>query len=195
MLKKVSIKKIEDNESPRFLKTQKITFQREGSPEDLTWEMVKSHSSVHIGVFNSDTKEFLFVKQVRIPVLANNPGSDGEVVECVAGLVDKDCSMAQIAKEEILEEIGYDVPLEEITFLRKLYSSVGSKGNVVFCYTAVVTESMKVNEGGGLDDEDIEVVRIPLDDIYDFTQASGKYENVCTDATTLYLVATQLTGI
>ena len=49
------------------------------------------------------------------------PGSIGLTYELCAGIVDKDSSVEQIAKEEILEECGYDVPLgkiEKITSFR-----------------------------------------------------------------------------
>lgn len=42
------------------------------------------------------------------------PGQLGVTYEMCAGIVDKDCSVEQIAKEEVLEECGYDVPLDHI---------------------------------------------------------------------------------
>lgn len=40
------------------------------------------------------------------------PGSLGITHELCAGIVDKDLPDDQIAKEEVLEETGYDVPVE-----------------------------------------------------------------------------------
>lgn len=45
--------------------------------------------------------------------------SNGYSLELCAGIVDKNCQVDEIAKDEILEECGYDVPL---TSLRKLFS-------------------------------------------------------------------------
>ena len=42
------------------------------------------------------------------------PGTMGVTYELCAGIVDKAASLKQIAKEEIFEECGYDVPLEQI---------------------------------------------------------------------------------
>ena len=53
------------------------------------------------------------------------PGRLGVTYEMCAGIVDKDCSVEQIAKEEVLEECGYDVPLrhlEKITVCRWVMS-------------------------------------------------------------------------
>lgn len=40
------------------------------------------------------------------------PASLGIALEMCAGIIDKDKSVEHIAKEEVLEECGYDVPLE-----------------------------------------------------------------------------------
>ena len=42
------------------------------------------------------------------------PGQLGVTHEMCAGIVDKDCSIELVAKEEVLEECGYDVPLDHI---------------------------------------------------------------------------------
>ena len=41
------------------------------------------------------------------------PISAGVTIELCAGLVDKDCSLAETARQEVLEECGYDVPVEQ----------------------------------------------------------------------------------
>ena len=42
------------------------------------------------------------------------PGKLGVTYELCAGIVDKDVSSAEIAKMEVLEECGYDVPVESL---------------------------------------------------------------------------------
>ena len=124
------------------------------------------------------------VKQVRIPVLVNDRSQEGEVYEMCAGLVDKDADIDQIVKEEILEECGYEVPLEDIQHVKTMKSSVGTVGSKSYAYVAVVNETMKVNEGGGLPEEDIAVIRIKFDEVYDFAFESDKH----TDAVTMFLI-------
>ena len=49
---------------------------------------------------------------------AQYPGSLGITYELCSGIVDKDVSLAEIAKLEVLEECGYDIPvssLEKVT--------------------------------------------------------------------------------
>lgn len=42
------------------------------------------------------------------------PASLGIALEMCAGIVDKDLPIENIAKEEVLEECGYDVPLSSL---------------------------------------------------------------------------------
>ena len=49
------------------------------------------------------------------------PGNLGITLELCAGIVDKSCDLIEIAKSEVLEECGYDVPLsclQKITTFR-----------------------------------------------------------------------------
>lgn len=188
MLKNIEVISKTPAKDPKYIKPIMVEYKRSGDKDTLTWEMVEAHNSIHIMIDNTQTKELLFVKQVRIPVLINNPETDGKVVETCAGLIDKNKSIIQIAKEEVLEEMGYDIPLGNIVPLRRLMSSVGTKGGYTECFTATVDESMKVSAGGGLKDEDIEVVRIPYNDALEFVYAKGKYSEVMTDSTTVFLI-------
>lgn len=42
------------------------------------------------------------------------PPAIGITMELCAGIVDKDLPIIEIAREEVLEECGYDVPIERI---------------------------------------------------------------------------------
>ena len=88
--------------------------------------------------------------------------------ELCAGIVDKNCSNKQIAKEEILEECGYDVPVQNLEKISAFYTSVGISGTHQTLYYAQIDESMKVDEGGGLEEEEIEVVYVPLSEAKEF---------------------------
>lgn len=179
MLKKVNILNVSANDAPMFVKTEKIEAERDG--KKFYWERIKGHDSVHVIIYNLTTREFLFVKQVRIPVLVNNPDTNGEVIEACAGLVDKNKPLAEIAKEEILEELGYDVKIDAVNFIKTIKSSVGTIGSNAHLFYAEVSEKEKVSDGGGLDSEDIEVVRVSINDIEKFMT------DATTDAVTLFL--------
>lgn len=54
-----------------------------------------------------------------------------------------------LAREEILEECGYDVPLDKIHLIKKYVTGISLSGTSQHLYYAMIDDSMKVNEGGG----------------------------------------------
>ena len=184
-LKKVEIISEKPLEKAKYLKTVMIEAKREDGKK-IFWEMDKGHDSVHVLVDNIEDEVLELVAQVRIPVLVKQGQSI--CIEACAGLVDKDSSIIQIAKEELEEEMGYDVPLEDIIPVRRYCSNVGNSGGTVQTFRTEVRNSMKTSEGGGLELEDIAIVRIPYTEVTDYIQRNGKYSEVFTDATTLFLM-------
>jgi len=154
-------------ENPEYISTSLATFTQNGQKRD--WEVVQAHDSVAILLYHTQQDAFVLVKQFRPAVYLNN--KDGMTVELCAGIVDKKLSLAHIAKEEIEEECGYDVPFENIEKITSFHTSVGFAGSKQMLYYAEVDESMKVSEGGGVDDEQIEVIYLPVSEskafIYD----------------------------
>lgn len=186
MLKPIEILDVIPNEEPKFVENIAVVYQREGGPVK-TWEMVTRHPSVHAMVYNKTTDEFILVKQVRIPVLLDDLQYDienpGIVYEACAGLIDSELSAPVIMQNEILEELGYAVELDQIQLIRILKSSVGLSGQEALAFVVEVTEDQRVNDGGGLPGEDIEVVRIPYDQIFDLVYDP----DYPTDAITVFL--------
>jgi len=160
-----AINSIEPLKDPKFVKPIKIKYTQKNKTKE--WEAVLSHDSVSILLWHVEKKAFIVVKQLRATVL-NNTKTDGYTYELCAGIVDKDITNKAIAKEEILEECGYDVKLENIEKITSFFTSVGISGTSQTLYFAQVDESMKVSEGGGVEDEDIEVVYIPQKDAKKF---------------------------
>jgi len=150
-----------------YIKTSLATYEQSGTPK--TWEIVQAHDSVAILLYHEEQEAFILVKQFRPAVYLNN--DDGMTIELCAGLIDKPLSLEQIAKEEIEEECGFDVPLEGVERVTSFHTSVGFAGSKQTLYYAKVNESMRVSEGGGIQDEEIEVISLPIKDakalIYD----------------------------
>ena len=59
---------------------------------------------------------------------AKVPGELGLTIELCAGIIDKDLSEVEIAREEVKEECGYLAPLDNFTQIVKFPSSVGVSG-------------------------------------------------------------------
>jgi len=141
-------------ENSSFVKTKRMSYTQKGRAK--VWDMVEVHDSVAILLYHKNKNAFVLVKQFRPPVFLHN--EDGFTHELCAGIVDKACSLEQIAKEEIDEECGYDVPLEKIERISSFYTAVGFAGAKQTLYYCEVDESMKEHDGGGVEVEEIEVV-------------------------------------
>ncbi len=163
--------RLEPLADPQFISASLACYEQNGITKD--WEVVEAHDSVAILIYHKEHDSFVLVKQFRPAVYLNN--QDGMTVELCAGLVDKELTLAQIAKEEIEEECGFDVPVENLIPITSFYTSVGFAGSRQAMYYAEVDETMRVSDGGGIDTELIEVLTLPVSEakafIYDETIA------------------------
>ncbi|XP_028997348.1 uridine diphosphate glucose pyrophosphatase NUDT14 [Betta splendens] len=99
------------------------------------------------------------------------PASAGVTYELCAGLVDKpDLSLEEIARQEVLEECGYDVPASKLKRITSYRSGVGVTGSKQTMFYAEVSDDNCVGAGGGepREGELIEVVKIPLHEAMTF---------------------------
>ncbi len=147
----------------KFIKTSLAKYRANGI--EKSWEVLSSADSVAILIYHKDKDAFILVRQFRAPVYMHN--ADGMTLELCAGLVDKNLSIEEIASEEIEEECGYRVESSSLYKISSFYSAVGFAGSRQTLFYAEVDESMRIGAGGGVDDEDIEVVEIPAKQIKD----------------------------
>jgi len=161
-------------ENPKFVQPLRINYTQNGSKK--TWEAVKSHDSVSILLYHTSKKAFLVVKQFRPPVYIHH-NEYPFTYELCAGIIDKNLPLPQIVKEEIDEECGYTVKLENISKINSFITNVGVSGSKQYLYFANIDESMKTHAGGGINDEQIELEFIPIKEskkfIYDETKAKS----------------------
>jgi len=115
---------------------------------------------VAILIYNRDQNSFVLVKQFRPPVFLKD--EKGFTYELCAGITDKESTLEQIAIEEILEETGYKVGPEALEKITSFYTAVGFAGSQQTLFFAEVRDAQQVEEGGGVDLEEIEVVHLPL---------------------------------
>jgi len=152
-------------DNTKFVHPVRITYNQNG--KDKVWEAVKSFDSVAVLLYHEDKNAFVLVKQFRPPVYLNDP-SKLCTYELCAGIVDKNKSLAQIAKEEIDEECGFDVELSSIEKISSFYTNVGVSGGCQTLFFAKVNESMQKHSGGGINDEEIELMFLPIDEVDEF---------------------------
>ncbi|KAH8384056.1 hypothetical protein KR009_011917 [Drosophila setifemur] len=165
-------------EDSPYVKPFRLYYVQNGVEKN--WDLLKVHDSVAIILFNISRQKLVLVRQFRPAVyhgvisssegkfdnvdLGEFPPSIGVTLELCAGIVDKSKSWIEIAREEVVEECGYDVPVERIEEVMVYRSGVGASGAKQAMYYCEVTDADKANSGGGVEDEIIEVVELSLDE-------------------------------
>ncbi|MCT7593609.1 NUDIX domain-containing protein [Aliarcobacter butzleri] len=162
IIENLEISSLEDT---KFIRPLKVTFNLNGKRK--TWEAVRSHDSVSILLYHTQKNAILLVKQFRVPVYLNDK-SQTFTYELCAGLVDKEKSLEEIAIEEIDEECGYEVNKKDIQKVTSFFTNVGISGAKQHLYFAKIDESMKIHDGGGVNDEQIELYFLPINSIDEF---------------------------
>jgi len=150
---------------PKFVQPLRINYTQNSI--NKTWEAVKSHDSVSVLLYHTTKNSFLLVKQFRPPVYLNH-NEHTFTYELCAGIIDKDISLSQIVQEEIDEECGYEVKLDNISKITSFFTNVGVSGAKQHLYFANVDEDIKIHEGGGIHSEQIELEFISLEKAKEF---------------------------
>jgi GDP-mannose pyrophosphatase NudK len=153
---------------------KKVVFEKRDSSGEwktLEREVYDRGNAATILLYNIQKRTVILTAQFRMPTYLNgNP--DGMLLEVCAGMLDDD-SPEECARREALEETGY-----RVGNLKKVFSSYMSAGGVtelLHFFTGTYLEKDKVEEGGGLKDEqeDIEVVEMDFDKAFEMIGRGG----------------------
>lgn len=108
------------------------------------------------------------------------PSSEGMTYELCAGIVDKDIPLAEIAREEVQEETGYQVKTENLQYITSFWSNIGTAGSKQSLFYCEVTDEMIVGSGGGNlhEGEMIDVLDIPIGTIDEFIFDESKKKSM-----------------
>ncbi|WP_404985674.1 GDP-mannose pyrophosphatase NudK [Chryseobacterium sp. M5] len=160
----VSIEKTEIL-SDNWYTLKKVTFnikKENGNTETQSREAYDRGNGAVILLYNTHTKNVILTRQFRLPTYINgNP--DGMLIEACAGLLDND-NPEDCIKRETEEETGYKISKVEKIF--EAYMSPGSVTEILHFFIAEYSDDMKINEGGGLEEEgeNIEVLQLQFDE-------------------------------
>lgn len=126
--------------------------------------------SVAVLLLDPSRGSVVLVEQFRMPILAarrrDDPSTaDGWIIETVAGMIDANETPEAAVIRETLEETGYAI--ERPHLIGRFFSSPGGASERVFLYFAEVTEANRAALGGGIGDEDVKVLQLTLDDLFD----------------------------
>ena len=149
--------------SDNWYTLNKITFEylkKDGTKVVQTREAYDRGNGATILLYNMDRQTIILTRQFRLPTYINGNES-GMLIECCAGLLDKDNAENAIVRETE-EETGYKIRKVKKVF--EAYMSPGSVTEILHFFVAEYTDDMKVSEGGGHVDEqeNIEVLEFPF---------------------------------
>lgn len=130
--------------------------KKDGSTLRHKREVYHRGNGATILLYNREKNSVVLTRQFRIATWVNGNPS-GMLIETCAGLLDDDSPEVCI-RREATEETGYVVG--EVEKLFALYMSPGGVTEMVHFFAAEYSDARRENAGGGIDDEDIDVLEM-----------------------------------
>lgn len=176
--------------SDNYFILRNITYdltQRNGDVVQHKREVYDRGNGATVLLYNRQKQSVVLVRQFRVATWVNG-NLDGMLIETCAGLLDDDEPEACIRKEAI-EETGYQVSNVRKVF--QLYMSPGGVTEIVHFFIAEYDERLRQNNGGGVEDEDIDVLELPFAQAIEMIR-SGE---ICDGKTVILLQYLQSSGL
>ncbi|WP_126651058.1 GDP-mannose pyrophosphatase NudK [Chryseobacterium aureum] len=151
--------------SDNWYTLNKVTFsvlKKNGTTETQSREAYDRGNGAVILLYNTVSNTVILTRQFRLPTYING-NSTGMLIEACAGLLDND-NPEDCIKRETEEETGYKISKVEKVF--EAYMSPGSVTEILYFFIAEYSSEMKINDGGGLEEEgeNIEVLELPFEE-------------------------------
>lgn len=176
--------------SDNYFILRNITYdltQRNGDVVQHKREVYDRGNGATVLLYNRQKQSVVLVRQFRVATWVNG-NLDGMLIETCAGLLDDDEPEACIRKE-VIEETGYQVSNVRKVF--QLYMSPGGVTEIVHFFIAEYDERLRQNNGGGVEDEDIDVLELPFAQAIEMIR-SGE---ICDGKTVILLQYLQSSGL
>jgi GDP-mannose pyrophosphatase NudK len=141
---------------------RKVTFRlqrRDGSWETHSREAYDRGNGATILPYNMARRTVILTRQFRLPTFVNGNES-GMLIETCAGLLDKE-NPSECITRELREETGFEI--QNVQKVMEAYMSPGSVTEVVYFFVCEYTPAQRVTSGGGVEEEDIEVLELTID--------------------------------
>lgn len=167
--------------SANWYKLYKYTFtftDRHGQESTQSREAYDRGNGATILLYNKEQHSVILTRQFRLPTFVNgNENENGILTEACAGLLDLD-NPEDCIRRETEEETGYRISHVQKIF--EVYMSPGSVTEILYFFIGEYSPEQKVNEGGGVDeDENIEVLELDFDKAYSMI-ATGEIRDAKT---------------
>jgi len=142
---------------------RKVTFRlqkRDGSWETQSREAYDRGNGATILPYDLARRTVILTRQFRLPTFVNG-NTSGMLIEACAGLLDAE-NPAQCITRELREETGFE--LQNVQKVMEAYMSPGSVTEIVYFFVAEYTPAQQASAGGGVEEEDIEVMELTIDE-------------------------------
>lgn len=151
--------------SDNWYTLNKVTYsvlKKDGTTETQSREAYDRGNGAVILLYNTTSNTVILTRQFRLPTYING-NSTGMLIEACAGLLDND-NPEDCIKRETEEETGYKISKVEKIF--EAYMSPGSVTEILYFFIAEYSNEMKINDGGGLEEEgeNIEVLELSFEE-------------------------------
>lgn len=169
---------------------RKVTYtmrHRDGSEQTHSREAYDRGNGATILLYNRQRGTVILTRQFRLPTYLNG-NSTGLLIETCAGLLDADEPEACI-RREVAEETGFHIG--EVKKIFQAYMSPGSVTEIVHFFIAEYEHEQRIDAGGGVEDEDIEVLELDFSEALDL-MAKGE---ICDGKTIMLLQYAQIHGV
>jgi len=141
---------------------RKVTFRlqkRDGSWETQSREAYDRGNGATILPYDLARRTVILTRQFRLPTFVNGNPS-GMLIEACAGLLDAE-NPSQCITRELREETGFEI--QNVQKVMEAYMSPGSVTEIVYFFVAEYTPAQQASAGGGVEEEDIEVMELSID--------------------------------
>ncbi|UOQ68998.1 GDP-mannose pyrophosphatase NudK [Hymenobacter volaticus] len=147
--------------SDNWYTLRKVTYdyqRKNGRWETQSREAYDRGNGATILLHNPAADTVILTRQFRLPTFVNG-NATGMLIETCAGLLDDEHPDAAIVRETE-EETGYR--LTAVQKVMEAYMSPGSVTERLFFYLAEYSPATERRGGGGIEEEEIEVLELPL---------------------------------
>lgn len=142
---------------------RKVTFKirkRSGAWETQSREAYDRGNGATILLYDLSKRTVILTRQFRLPTYVNGNAS-GMLIETCAGLLDRD-NPEQCITRELREETGFEI--RDVKKVLEAYMSPGSVTEMLHFFVAEYSAAHRVSDGGGVEEEDIEVLELTIDE-------------------------------
>lgn len=157
-IRNINIEVLSDN----WYVLRKVTFdflQKNGEWQTQSREAYDRGNGAVILLYNREQKTVILTEQFRMPTYLNG-NETGMLIEACAGLLDSD-NPEDCIRRETEEETGFKI--NEIKRIFEVYMSPGSVTEILYFFVAEYLKEQKVNDGGGIDNEEINVLELDFE--------------------------------